>query len=473
MFAGTTKTAIASSHMDSVEELSLSEFSLSFFYSHDDLQRKARVLYRNFRKRQSTRFGLVNLGRTFRDLITRPFRPAFIDVISIQKIAFVGTWDTVDAYGLPIEEFKTGINRYLWPLALDDRTLDCRILKACHALSIDDKRTTFHPLLWDERGLPQAQSTDEESLTQVWFAGMHSDIGGGYPDSSLSSVPLLWMIRESKRHGLKFKDHEVTRIAAEGTPYGRIHDSRSGIGALYRYGPRSLNPAQDNQGAEISHPKIHESVLRRMMSGADSYAPLTLPTNIRVVVDDPGSPAAADRPTGNILSFDSFNELVAIARSRESSVRKIDDNSEEIPALELPDDQSIELIWDTVWWRRKVYFLTALVAAILVLAPVMPIVSISILDEIWKRLLIPFYSFEKVLEFMGRAVHAIAVNIEPVESVGISLLTALLPRVFEEWLGEFKRHPALITIYFCSSQFCDGGRLSTGEFMTGPLLPGT
>ena len=50
----------------------------------------------------------------------------------------------------------------------------------------DDERYTFHPVLWNERG-----AGDSERITQVWFAGMHSDVGGGYPDSGLSMIPLV------------------------------------------------------------------------------------------------------------------------------------------------------------------------------------------------------------------------------------------------------------------------------------------
>jgi hypothetical protein len=73
-----------------------------------------------------------------------------IKVTAVPKVSFVGLWDTVDAYGMPIEEFKVGIDRYLWPIALKDKFMDPRIDNACHALSLDDQRLTFHPLLWDE-----------------------------------------------------------------------------------------------------------------------------------------------------------------------------------------------------------------------------------------------------------------------------------------------------------------------------------
>jgi hypothetical protein len=92
----------------------------------------------------------------------------------LSRINFVGLWDTVDAYGLPIRELKEGIDKYLWPLALEDRELHPAIAKACHALSIDDQRKTFHPLLWDEARIdqyPAVDKTDHERLTQVYQVG--------------------------------------------------------------------------------------------------------------------------------------------------------------------------------------------------------------------------------------------------------------------------------------------------------------
>jgi len=45
----------------------------------------------------------------------------------------------------------------------------------------------------------------DERPSQVWFAGMHANVGGGYPDDRLAHVPLVWIMREAERCGLKFK----------------------------------------------------------------------------------------------------------------------------------------------------------------------------------------------------------------------------------------------------------------------------
>ena len=67
------------------------------------------------------------------------------------KVRFVGVWDTVAAYGMPIYEMTAGIHKY----SLADRTAGTTIwpksiMRACQALALDEERTTFHPQLWNE-----------------------------------------------------------------------------------------------------------------------------------------------------------------------------------------------------------------------------------------------------------------------------------------------------------------------------------
>ena len=62
-----------------------------------------------------------------------------------------GLWDTVAAYGLPVEEMTRGISQWIWPLELPNRRFNQRDIRcARHALALDDERTTFHPVLWTE-----------------------------------------------------------------------------------------------------------------------------------------------------------------------------------------------------------------------------------------------------------------------------------------------------------------------------------
>ncbi len=339
------------------------------YLSDDDLRRKAVRLYREFRKSQKTQFRLEAIARVIRDLgivlldrLYRPYEGRKIATRSVEKIRFLGLWDTVDAYGLPIEELKRGIDRYLWPLGLDDPVLDERIDKACHALSIDDQRTTFHPLLWDESetdGFNESNTTDNEVLTQVWFAGAHSNVGGGYPDDGLSFVPLNWMIAEARKKELVFNTLTLDEYQGSTAPYGRIYNSRSAFGAYYRYDPRFLNPPRDRQGSVIPTLKIHETVVWRIAAGTDGYAPFNLPSDFKVVSGGflPPSPDLVETGCGgsaprNIHSFESYISTVrpnAIGGGLGSARRDVRNEAVDLSILAQPDKYALELIWDTVW----------------------------------------------------------------------------------------------------------------------------
>src|SRR5258708_33369726 len=84
----------------------------------------------------------------------KPYEQACNTVVP--SIEFMGLWDTVAAYGLPIEEMTRGVSQWIWPLELPDRVLAPEVRRACHALSLDDQRTTFHPVLWTEAGENEA-----------------------------------------------------------------------------------------------------------------------------------------------------------------------------------------------------------------------------------------------------------------------------------------------------------------------------
>ena len=96
------------------------------------------------------------------------------------EIEFIGVWDTVDAYGLPVDELAVLWDWLICPLQFVGRRLPDEVQHACHALSIDDERHTFHPVLWDER------EEEPGRIEQVWFAGVHADVGGGYPRHELA-----------------------------------------------------------------------------------------------------------------------------------------------------------------------------------------------------------------------------------------------------------------------------------------------
>src|SRR5262249_7853572 len=259
------------------------------FTTQDELDAKAIDAYRSFRR---ARYHIA-AGAVFRPIgeifvFFRNFlfgRERYDATKNIQDVSvrFVGLWDTVAAYGLPVEEWTLGIDRYLWPLELPDRKPWAKIENACHALSIDDERTTFYPVLWDESGVPPGK------LTQVWFAGVHGKVGGGYPDDSLAGVPLQWIITEAQVAGLVFKvtpkQPDALLVADSSRDKdGRLYDSRQGIASYYRYGPRDLFALCNDDYHKVRTPvRIHHSVFERISGGSTAYAPVGIPQNYEVV----------------------------------------------------------------------------------------------------------------------------------------------------------------------------------------------
>src|SRR5262249_55002322 len=122
-------------------------------------------------------------------------------------ITFAGLFDTVEAYGVPIEELRKAIDVAIWPISFNNRRLSANVQCARHALALDDERITFHPLRFD-----RSKETDENRIKEVWFAGVHSDVGGGYPDYELALVPCVWMAEEAKAHRLRFKEDAIEEL---------------------------------------------------------------------------------------------------------------------------------------------------------------------------------------------------------------------------------------------------------------------
>lgn len=214
----------------------------------------------------------------------------------IPTIKFLGLWDTVAAYGLPIDEMTKGVSQWLFPLEIARHSLHPSVQRVCHALALDDERTTFHPVLWDES--TQATSangalTKDSRISQVWFTGVHSNVGGGYPDDSLAHIPMYWIMQEARSAGLTFKAANPDSLAEvqEGQDKdGRLYDSRAGMGSYYRYGPRRLSQLCSRvfsfwtkDQVQIEKPKIHETVFKRIVNHAHPYAPIGIPHDYQVL----------------------------------------------------------------------------------------------------------------------------------------------------------------------------------------------
>ena len=226
-------------------------------------------------------------------------------------IHFVGVWDTVASVIVPRPD------RLYWPsleeLAFTLANPSVRIFR--QAISIDERRCMFRLKKWDE---PQTfthnrfndAKAEPQDIKQVWFAGVHADIGGGYPEkqSALSKYPLLWMIEEATKCGLTVNQQMVKQLAwgvqRKGSPFsyvapdirGELHNSMTAAWRLLEYIPKKDKykewPARQSRfGFYIpdGEPRfipdgafIHASVLARMDALGD-YRPVNLPRKFETV----------------------------------------------------------------------------------------------------------------------------------------------------------------------------------------------
>ncbi len=117
------------------------------------------------------------------------------------KIKMVGVWDTVGSLGIP--SVFGAVEPVLYGFL--DTSLSPNIENAYHALAIDEMRMEFPPTLWSSQPAPG------QTLEQVWFCGVHSDVGGGEPDdgdgsTALSDITLSWMMDKAAGLGLVFDE---------------------------------------------------------------------------------------------------------------------------------------------------------------------------------------------------------------------------------------------------------------------------
>jgi uncharacterized protein (DUF2235 family) len=114
------------------------------------------------------------------------------------SIRFMGLWDFVGHFGAPGRRFNAG----------HDLGMPPNVMRCCHAMALDETRLLFP--------LTRLSETDSDNgrLLEVWFRGIHSDVGGGNGNRGLNWISLNWLFENARRDGLP-----INRIAvmANGT----------------------------------------------------------------------------------------------------------------------------------------------------------------------------------------------------------------------------------------------------------------
>jgi len=192
-------------------------------------------------------------------------------------IEFLGVWDTVGSLGYPLpffEFWKRVLPRFGINWWFHDTMLSKTVLNAYHAMAIHERRSDFPVTRWTQAlDAQQRPVRPQQVLEQVWFPGVHCDVGGGYGASGLSDLALQWMIAKARACGLLFRERAIEvggHLAPD--PLGRQHESFTGlflVGDALRGRPHGLRRAFSPDHA--SRESIAQSALTRYveMAGAD------------------------------------------------------------------------------------------------------------------------------------------------------------------------------------------------------------
>ena len=203
---------------------------------------------------------------------------------------FVGLWDTVSSVGWILDPIHTKGGHLPYTATLPGVSV------MRHAVSIDERRAFFR------QNLIHGLVPEVQNLKQVWFAGVHSDVGGSYveAESGLSKIALRWMLCEAQAAGLMLDPEKVTEVLGGTVPYvppdfkGPLHQSLRGVWWLGEVWPKlfyrpvpvadQVNPEwkrgiRVNLGRARLIPEgahIHQSVFDRM-NAVPNYKPRNLP----------------------------------------------------------------------------------------------------------------------------------------------------------------------------------------------------
>ncbi len=260
------------------------------------------------------------------------------------RIRFLGVWDTVDAYGVPFDTLAWAINTFIFRYRFCSHRLNGIVDYGRHALAIDDERKTFHPTMWDEiedsddRPL-RGDEDGKHRVRQVWFPGMHSDVGGGYSKHGLSLLALRWMIdelnwvakrgktfsetssaaRALQKSGLRLVAEDCASFHAHSNSDGCMHNSRSGLAAFYRYCPRDIAKLCDDvklDGRVKAEVRIHDSAARRISSSTQGYAPRGIPMSFEKEVSGKQSAGGINLDLGTGTDRSAYQECAEFIRCR-------------------------------------------------------------------------------------------------------------------------------------------------------------
>ena len=181
-------------------------------------------------------------------------------------ITCVGVWDTVGALGVPTSGPVGWLTRRRY--GFHDVTLSSWVRNAFHALAIDERRKPFAPTLWEVKDDDVRRPDHAQRVEQAWFAGVHSNVGGGYADARLSDITLEWMLRRVRRLGLELAPWERP-LDCCGTLYESMTWYYKALGEFRR--PIGAPRADEARKPVHTFEYVHGSAFQRQQKFAPPY----------------------------------------------------------------------------------------------------------------------------------------------------------------------------------------------------------
>ncbi|MBF0447493.1 MAG: DUF2235 domain-containing protein [Magnetococcales bacterium] len=220
--------------------------------------------------------------------IARRFASAVNDLLrkrdpkaNLIEIRFLAVFDTVASIGFPnLDDDNKPISDVVFE---NCKVADC-VKEAVHMVALDEKRTAFMPTLMSH----------EQKVTEIWFAGAHSDIGGGYRYDGLADITLQFILDEitQREIGLRYRSPEqfdcgtedcrklglaYDDMAIHPNPLGKSHEQDRSWFLEWTLTDRDLRTHTDDpkQRERMPPPLLHYTVLQRIHGDPD-YRPVSL-----------------------------------------------------------------------------------------------------------------------------------------------------------------------------------------------------
>jgi uncharacterized protein (DUF2235 family) len=198
------------------------------------------------------------------------------------RVAFLGPWDTVGSVGM------YNMNQS-FPFTFINSSVDV----VRHAVSLDERRAAFRSNVFKADNKPVGPK-NRWRVMNVWFPGVHSDIGGGYlwAESGLAMQAFQWMVREAREFGLMVDDAKYDALLKGCPPSAtaKIHESLDGAWKAMEYMParrydwklkKTIWRYQPNKSRTmVESPILHRSVQLRC-DAMTEYRPPALPADWR------------------------------------------------------------------------------------------------------------------------------------------------------------------------------------------------